>query len=192
MTPLTRTEFLLGKQLPYVAIAFAELPVHGRARAAPVPRCRSRAATERSRSARCCTSAGPPRFGLLISTFVRTQIAAIFASAILTTMPAIQFSGLLVPVSSLSRDGPGDRRRFPEHLFSPRQRGRLHRRASGFAELRADYAALCVLIGVVPGWRARAAAESRRTEHAAAADEHIPARRKGAVQPAPRSRCCCS
>ena len=32
-------------------------------------------------------------FGLLISTFVKTQIAAIFASAILTTLPAIQFSG---------------------------------------------------------------------------------------------------
>ena len=41
-------------------------------------------------------------FGLLISTFARTQIAALFGTAILTVLPATQFSGMLTPVSSLS------------------------------------------------------------------------------------------
>jgi ribosome-dependent ATPase len=41
-------------------------------------------------------------FGMLVSTVVRTQIAAIFAVAILTILPAVNFSGLLTPVSSLA------------------------------------------------------------------------------------------
>jgi ribosome-dependent ATPase len=41
-------------------------------------------------------------FGLLISVFAATQTAAIFAAAIITILPAVQFSGMFVPVSSLS------------------------------------------------------------------------------------------
>ena len=44
-------------------------------------------------------------FGLLVSTVTRTQVAAIFATAIIALIPATQFSGLLVPVSSLSGAG---------------------------------------------------------------------------------------
>ena len=44
-------------------------------------------------------------FGLLISVFARTQTAAIFAAAIITILPAVQFSGMFVPVSSLSGGG---------------------------------------------------------------------------------------
>ena len=39
--------------------------------------------------------------GLLISTFMRSQIAAIFGTAVLTMLPAVQFSGMIDPVSSL-------------------------------------------------------------------------------------------
>ena len=39
--------------------------------------------------------------GLLISAFTRTQIAAILGTMIITSLPTIQFSGLLVPRSSL-------------------------------------------------------------------------------------------
>ena len=39
--------------------------------------------------------------GMLISTFCRTQIAALFGTAILTILPATTFSGMLTPVSSL-------------------------------------------------------------------------------------------
>ena len=41
-------------------------------------------------------------YGLLISAFASTQIAALFGTAILTVLPATQFSGMLTPVSSLS------------------------------------------------------------------------------------------
>jgi ribosome-dependent ATPase len=41
-------------------------------------------------------------FGQLVSTFTRTQVAAVFATAILSIVPAVNFSGLVVPVSSLS------------------------------------------------------------------------------------------
>ena len=39
--------------------------------------------------------------GLLLSVFVRSQIAALFGTAILTLVPAVSFSGLFDPVSSL-------------------------------------------------------------------------------------------
>ena len=44
-------------------------------------------------------------FGMVVSTFTKTQVAAIFASVILSILPAVNFSGLLTPVSSLA--GPG-------------------------------------------------------------------------------------
>jgi len=40
--------------------------------------------------------------GVVVSTFVRTQIAAMIATAILTVVPAVLYSGVLVPISSLS------------------------------------------------------------------------------------------
>ncbi len=43
--------------------------------------------------------------GLLISTFLRSQIAAIFGTAVLTLLPATLFSGMIDPVSSLEGGG---------------------------------------------------------------------------------------
>lgn len=43
--------------------------------------------------------------GLLISTFMKSQIAAIFGTSIITLIPATQFSGMIDPVASL--EGPG-------------------------------------------------------------------------------------
>ena len=40
-------------------------------------------------------------FGLLISTFTSSQVAAVFITAILTILPTTQFSGMLQPVSTL-------------------------------------------------------------------------------------------
>jgi ribosome-dependent ATPase len=44
-------------------------------------------------------------FGVLISAFTNTQVAATFAAAIISIIPAVNFSGMLVPVSSLSGGG---------------------------------------------------------------------------------------
>ncbi|MGO8928641.1 MAG: ABC transporter permease [Limisphaerales bacterium] len=40
--------------------------------------------------------------GVVVSTFARTQIAAMIATAVLTVVPAVLYSGVLIPVSSLS------------------------------------------------------------------------------------------
>jgi len=145
VTPVTRLEFLLGKQLPYVVLSLVnfaclllltvflfEVPVKGSLPALVAgATLYVIAATE---------------FGLLISTFVKSQIAAIFASAILSTLPAIQFSGLLLPVSSLSRDAKIMGAAFPSTYFHHISVGvitkglRLH-------DLIPDYAALIAVIG---------------------------------------------
>src|SRR4029077_972801 len=98
--PAGKAEFLLGKQLPYVVISliqFATLvalavflfqvPVKG-----------SFATLVLGAVIYVLASTG---FGLLISVFVTSQSAAIFAAAIITILPAVQFSGMFVPVSSL-------------------------------------------------------------------------------------------
>ena len=45
---------------------------------------------------------GTTGMGLLISAFTKTQLAALFGTAILTVMPVVQFCGFLTPLSSLT------------------------------------------------------------------------------------------
>ncbi|HYD68063.1 ribosome-associated ATPase/putative transporter RbbA [Azospirillum sp.] len=103
VTPVTRLEFLLGKQIPYVALAtFNLLLMVGMAVTLfGVPIKGSVAGLLLGGFVYVCATTA---LGLLISAFTRTQTAAIFGTAIATTMPAIQFSGMLQPVSTL--DGP--------------------------------------------------------------------------------------
>ena len=65
-------------------------------------------------------------FGLLISVFAPTQTAAIFAAAIITMLPAMQFSGMFVPGLVAYRWGLVRRENLSQHLFSGNQRGNLH------------------------------------------------------------------
>ncbi len=93
VTPTTGLEFLLGKQLPYVGSrACSTSPACWRWRFS-CSRCRSKAALLALTLGATLYVIATTAFGLLISSFVKTQIAAIFATAILTTLPAIQFSG---------------------------------------------------------------------------------------------------
>ncbi|MEX0339211.1 MAG: ribosome-associated ATPase/putative transporter RbbA [Arenibacterium sp.] len=100
VTPTTRLEFLIGKQLPYIAIAYAnfllltgmtiflfDVPLKGD----PVP-----LALGALLYVWATTS-----YGLLIATMTSSQVAATFATAIASVVPTIQFSGLLQPVSTL-------------------------------------------------------------------------------------------
>ena len=99
-SPASRLQYLVGKQLPYIATAMLSfailylmmrywfgLPMKG-----------SLAALTLATLLMSCTSAA---IGLLFSTFTRSQVAAIFLTAIATIMPALNFSGFLVPVSAL-------------------------------------------------------------------------------------------
>lgn len=133
VTPVTRLEFLLGKQLPYVALAMVSfvtlvtmatqlfgVPLKGSLLALTV-------GTLIYVFATTC-------YGLLISSFARTQIAALFGTAILTVVPATQFAGMLSPVSSLTGIGAFMGRLFPMSYYLPISVGTFTK-ALGFAEL---------------------------------------------------------
>jgi ribosome-dependent ATPase len=143
-TPVTGLEFLLGKQLPYAVLAFTsfasllflgvflfQVPVKG-----------SLAALTVGAALYVSASTG---FGLLLSTFVKTQVAAIFAAGILTTLPAIQFSGFLTPVSSLSGSARIMGQVFPSTYFQQISIGAFTK-ALGFADLAVNLVALGILV----------------------------------------------
>ncbi|HLS58398.1 MAG TPA: ribosome-associated ATPase/putative transporter RbbA [Paracoccaceae bacterium] len=104
VTPVTRTEFLLGKQVPYVLLGMLNfvLLMALSSFLFAVPFTGSLFTLTLAALLYVIASTG---IGLLVSTFTSSQIAAIFGTAILTMLPTMQFSGLLDPVSSLQ--GPG-------------------------------------------------------------------------------------
>ena len=148
-TPVTRLEFLLGKQLPYIAIAFVNflsllalalllfrVPVKGSFPTLAVGALLYVVATT--------------GFGLLVSTFVRTQVAALFATAVIVTIPAVNFSGLLKPVASLVGSAKTMGYSFPSVYFQQISVGTFAK-ALGFADLAANYLALAAFFGVFLG-----------------------------------------
>lgn len=104
VTPIRRSEFLLGKLLPYLmlgminfllmsllAVVVFGVPITG-----PFPVLAV---------ATLLFLVFATSFGLLCSTFMRSQMAAIFITMLGTMIPAVQYSGLLNPVSSLEGMG---------------------------------------------------------------------------------------
>ncbi len=87
-------------------------------------------------------------YGMVISAFARTQIAALFGTAILTVLPATQFSGMMVPVSSLSGTAQIMGRAFPMTYFVPISVGTFTK-GLGFADLGGDLVALALFIPVL-------------------------------------------
>jgi len=100
VTPTGRLEYLVGKQLPYVAIGMINffilvtlaLLVFG------VPIKGSFLFLTLCTLLYIIVTTG---IGMVTSTFTSTQVAAVFVTAILTIQPTIQFAGLLQPVSTL-------------------------------------------------------------------------------------------
>ena len=147
VTPATRIEFLWGKQLPYIGLAvtnFAmmflmavfifQVPLKGSflALLAGV----------------LIYVTSTTAYGMLISAFTRTQIAALFGTAILTVLPATQFSGIMVPVSSLSGIAQLMGRAFPMTYFVPVSVGTFTK-GLGFRDLAPSLAELAVFIPVL-------------------------------------------
>ena len=145
-TPVTRLEFLLGKQLPYIAISmvnffalvamavwFFGVPLKG-----------SLLVLSAAALLYVATTTG---IGLLMSTFTRTQIAALFGTAIITMLPATQFSGLTDPVSSLEGSARVIGEFFPTTYFMVVCRG-IFTKALGIDELSAQLLALAAFIPV--------------------------------------------
>ncbi|MEQ8267002.1 MAG: ribosome-associated ATPase/putative transporter RbbA [Parvibaculum sp.] len=141
-TPVTRLEFLLGKQLPYVALAslsFLMLLIMGLV-LFRVPVTGSLPALLAGGFLYVFAATG---FGLLISSFVQSQIAALFATAIVAMTPAVSFSGMLTPVSSLSGASRYIGMGFPSSWFQQISTGAVTK-GLGFAELWPNHVALAL------------------------------------------------
>lgn len=98
--PASRLEFLVGKQLPYIGIGFISfmMLVATIVEAFMVPMAGSFPTLALGA---VVYAAAATAFGLVISTFVRSQIAAIFGTAIIVSIPTVNFSGMMYPVSTL-------------------------------------------------------------------------------------------
>ena len=149
VTPVTRTEFLIGKQMPYVGLAMANfllmallaVTVFG------VPLTGSFFALCVATLLFCVTATG---MGLLVSALTNSQIAAMFFAMIGTLIPATQFGGMIDPVSSMEGGGRLIGEIYPvSHMFTI-SRG-VFNKALGFADLWASFVPLLVAAPVVVG-----------------------------------------
>ncbi len=149
VTPATRLEFLLGKQIPYVvlsmlsfllltlfAVTVFHVPVKGSFLALTA-------------GALLYVTAATS-FGLLISTFMRSQVAALFGTAILSILPAVSFSGMIDPVSSLEGPGRLIGRLFPTTYFLMISRGTFSK-GLDFSHLQGAFIPLILVVPVVFG-----------------------------------------
>ncbi len=146
-TPVTRFEFLIGKQLPYIGVALAnftlmflmaifvfQVPLKGSFPALLL--------------GVLVYVIAMTAYGMLISAFTKTQIAALFGAAILTVLPATQFAGMMTPVSSLGGGAQIIGRAFPMTYFVPISVGTFTK-GLGFLTLTPDLAALAVFVPVL-------------------------------------------
>ncbi len=149
VTPVTRLEFLIGKQLPYIALAmlnfflmmamavtFFAVPFNGSFLGFTL-------------SALIYVTA-TTALGFLVSVFIASQVAALFATALLTLIPAVSYSGLIDPVSSLSGFGRVLGEIYPSTWFITAARGSFSK-SFGLAELAGPMMAMGIAIPVVMG-----------------------------------------
>lgn len=149
VTPVTRTEFLLGKQLPYVGLAMLNfiLMVLLATTVFGVPVKGSLLTLTLATLLFCIISTG---MGLLASAVTRSQIAAMFFAMIGTLIPATQYGGMLDPVSSLQGAGKWIGEIYPaSHMFTI-SRG-VFNKSLGFTELASSLWPLLVSIPVIVG-----------------------------------------
>jgi ribosome-dependent ATPase len=100
VTPTGKLEYLLGKQLPYVAIGMINFFILT-ALALVVFAIPMKGSFLTLTLCTLLYVTATTGIGMVTSTFTSSQVAAVFVTAILTIVPTIQFSGLLQPVSTL-------------------------------------------------------------------------------------------
>ncbi|GAB5478574.1 MAG: ribosome-associated ATPase/putative transporter RbbA [Marinobacter nauticus] len=147
VTPVTRVEFLLGKQLPYIAFSMIsyvslvllavyvfDVEIKGSLLTLPFGALLFVTATT--------------ALGQVMSTFASTQIAALAATAILTILPTVQFSGLTEPVSSLSGAGALIGPVWPATWFLQISRG-VFTKGLSLADMQGAFLALAAFVPVL-------------------------------------------
>lgn len=149
VTPVTRAEFLLGKQLPYIGLAMLNFLTMSALAVTMfgVPVKGSFVTLALGALLFTTFSTG---FGLLCSTFTRTQIAAIFVTLIGTIVPCVKFAGLLDPVSSLEGIGAFVGRIYPAAHFLTVSRG-VFSKALSLPDLVPQFLAMLAAVPVILG-----------------------------------------
>ncbi|MEM1419825.1 MAG: ribosome-associated ATPase/putative transporter RbbA [Pseudomonadota bacterium] len=154
VTPTSRLEFLVGKQAPYLVVAFVNflllaamtvwlfgVPLKGDPVALVVGAALYVWATT--------------AFGLLVSTATSSQVAAVFATTLLAIIPTIQFSGLLQPVSTLEGGARALGSLWPASYFLHLSVGSFSK-GLGWSSLSSDLLALAAFGPVFTGLAALA------------------------------------
>ena len=147
VTPVTRSEFLLGKQLPYVLLALLNfgmltllaVTVFG----VPITGSLATLCAAALLYVVCATG-----IGLLASSFTRSQVAALFLAMIGTMIPAAQYSGILDPVSSLEGVARWIGTVYPATHFIDISRG-VFNKALHFTDLAHAFWALLAAVPVI-------------------------------------------
>lgn len=147
VTPTRRFEFLIGKQLPYVAVSLLSacvlalqavfvfhVPIKGDLLALGLATTLYLIATT--------------GIGLFVSTLTRSQIAALVAAAIGTMIPAMQFSGMIYPVASLEGTGALISKVFPTTYFLQVSRG-IFAKNLGLADVRSALLPIALFIPAI-------------------------------------------
>jgi len=149
VTPVTRSEFLLGKQLPYIVLAMINFLLLSALAVTvfDVPIKGNFLTLATGTLIFIISSTG---FGLLASTFTRSQIAALFVTMIGTIIPCVQFAGLLNPVSSLEGVGAFIGRIYPATHMLLISRG-VFSKALGFSTLAPSFWPLLMAVPVILG-----------------------------------------
>lgn len=149
VTPVTKLEFLLGKQLPYIVLGMFNF----------LMLCLLSVFVFGVAFKGCFLTLTLAAFlyitiatgmGLLISCFMKSQIAAIFGTAIITLIPATQFSGMIDPVSSLEGIGRWIGMIYPTSHFLTITRGTFSKGLNMF-DLQASFIPLLITIPIVIG-----------------------------------------
>ena len=139
-SPATTAEFLLGKQMPYLLVSIASfvslLVLAGLAFGVTIKGSLLALALGGVLYVFAATA-----FGILISTFVRSQVAAIIVTAIVSTVPAINFSGYLYPAAALQGSGRLIGLSFPSLWFQNICLGAITK-ARDFADLYPNHLVL--------------------------------------------------
>ena len=149
VTPVTRVEFLLGKQLPYVALAMLNYLLMC-AMAVFIFQVPMTGSFLTLSLAAVLFSVIATGMGLLASAVTRSQIAAMFFAMLGTLIPATQFAGLTDPVSSLEGAGRFIGEIYPATYMFSISRG-VFNKALGLHDLAGALVPMLISIPVIMG-----------------------------------------
>ncbi|QDG94365.1 ribosome-associated ATPase/putative transporter RbbA (plasmid) [Rhizobium sp. NIBRBAC000502774] len=147
VTPVTRLEFLFGKQLPYVVLGMLNFVLLV-AFATVIFRVPFTGSFVTYAVAALLYVIIATSIGIFMSTFMSSQIAAIFGTALLTLIPATQYSGMTDPVSSLKGAGSIIGEIYPATYFMTISRGTFSK-GLDFAGLAGSFLPLLVAIPIL-------------------------------------------